>query len=87
MYRCSAPTKILEYYACGVPTLASRMSAHVYIASLLDGVYLFENAESFVENVIKYQGTKIVPTTKQLSSQSMAEELLHIYQKLLGKPS
>ncbi len=52
LFNTSFPMKILEYLACGVPVLASRIPTHEEIARKIEGVVIYDfTPESFVSAV------------------------------------
>ena len=82
VHRHNFSLKILEYLACGVPVLASRIDSNVAIAHMLAGVHIYDTATDIVA-VLRRQGPSIVEgDLMRFSWPHLARQYIDIYQGL-----
>ena len=82
VHRHNFSLKILEYLACGVPVLASRIDSNVAIAGTLAGVHIYDTAAD-IAAVLRRRGSKL-EVEKDLSRFSwphLADRYMEIYNR------
>jgi glycosyltransferase involved in cell wall biosynthesis len=86
-FRHSFPMKVLEYAACGVPVIASSISAHQEIADEIPMVlYESEDPGDFAEKILSYSddGTGNGDGVRSYAWPSIAQHLLQYYRYIIN---
>lgn len=85
IFNTSFPMKVLEYLACGVPTVLSNISAHRNIAEKLDGIEIYNfSIDNFANAVIKVNNESGIDINQviEFSWPNITRKLLTFYAKL-----
>ena len=87
-FRQSFPMKVLEYAACGVPVLASRIRAHEEIAEELPLIlYSTSSPAHLAEAVTRHEGRtgEVAEPVRRYGWEVIADELCAAYRMAAGK--
>lgn len=84
IYRYSFPMKILEYLACGIPVLASKIETHENISRRLPDVHIYNSLESFLQQVKEVSLKRNVTTNlDEYRWESICDSIVQMYKQLL----
>lgn len=86
-FRHSFPMKVLEYAACGVPVLASRIPAHEEIAARLPLVLYSNSSPSSLAEAILDSTARTFPGVEKVREfgwEGIASRLVAVYRDVMG---
>lgn len=76
--------KILEYLACGIPVLASKIETHENISRRLPDVHIYNSLESFLQQVKEVSLKRNVTTNlDEYRWESICDSIVQMYKQLL----
>jgi glycosyltransferase involved in cell wall biosynthesis len=77
--------KILEYLACGVPVLASRIQSNVAIARQLAGIAIYDSAEDILARLEQPDWQRLPTNLTDFSWSTLGHNYEQMYVELLGE--
>jgi glycosyltransferase involved in cell wall biosynthesis len=84
IFRYSFPMKILEYLACGIPVLASKIDTHQNISRILSNVHIYNSPESFIQKAEEISLKQSVEVNlEQYRWESICNSIVRMYEQLL----
>ena len=82
VHRHNFSLKILEYLACGVPVLASRIDSNVAIARMLAGVHIYDTAADIVAVLRREGPPEVEKNLARFSWPRLARQYIDVYKGL-----
>ena len=82
VHRHNFSLKILEYLACGVPALASRIDSNMVLARMLRGVFIYDGAEDILKVLERPRPIEVETDLSRFSWPKLAEAYRDIYRIL-----